>query len=223
MVPYSFSQPQQTERLDLFGWGVLVFFFLGGGLFFSFSFFLLNLEVGIQIHSDMSHGIYDISLKTWVGGTLCYKMAVPLFRQALTSVCISSVMYWKSSHLLSWTSTSRREIFFVLVCVNPWTLSKDIAILLKYKKVGDLVFNLPCIHLILLSFQDMDMYYPETDTPAMARTSNLNEELGQVSKNFLRCNVCCIVWGDGRCERMLHKCALFFYIVACLMQLLHFH
>ena len=24
------------------------------------------------------------------------------------------------------------------------------------------------------------MYYSETDTPAMARTSNLNEELGQV-------------------------------------------
>lgn len=29
-------------------------------------------------------------------------------------------------------------------------------------------------------FQDIDMYYDETDTPAMARTSNLNEELGQV-------------------------------------------
>lgn len=29
--------------------------------------------------------------------------------------------------------------------------------------------------------QDLDMYHAETDTPAMARTSNLNEELGQVS------------------------------------------
>lgn len=29
--------------------------------------------------------------------------------------------------------------------------------------------------------QDMEMYYAETDTPAVARTSNLNEELGQVS------------------------------------------
>lgn len=28
--------------------------------------------------------------------------------------------------------------------------------------------------------QDTDMYYIENDTPAMARTSNLNEELGQV-------------------------------------------
>ena len=29
------------------------------------------------------------------------------------------------------------------------------------------------------------MYYDENDTPAMARTSNLNEELGQVSKYLL--------------------------------------
>ncbi|XP_013928112.1 PREDICTED: phospholipid-transporting ATPase IB [Thamnophis sirtalis] len=29
---------------------------------------------------------------------------------------------------------------------------------------------------------DIDMYYTETDTPAMARTSNLNEELGQLGK-----------------------------------------
>lgn len=34
------------------------------------------------------------------------------------------------------------------------------------------------------------MYYPETDTPAMARTSNLNEELGQVRQHFLKCHVC---------------------------------
>ncbi|CAC5421630.1 DRS2 [Mytilus coruscus] len=31
---------------------------------------------------------------------------------------------------------------------------------------------------------DLDMYYAETDTPAMARTSNLNEELGQVKYIF---------------------------------------
>uniref|UniRef100_A0A8C3D3F6 Phospholipid-transporting ATPase n=1 Tax=Cairina moschata TaxID=8855 RepID=A0A8C3D3F6_CAIMO len=42
---------------------------------------------------------------------------------------------------------------------------------------------------------DIDMYYPETDTPAMARTSNLNEELGQVKYLFsdktgtLTCNI----------------------------------
>lgn len=31
--------------------------------------------------------------------------------------------------------------------------------------------------------QDVEMYYSETDTPAMARTSNLNEELGQVGSS----------------------------------------
>lgn len=31
---------------------------------------------------------------------------------------------------------------------------------------------------------DIEMYHPETDTPAMARTSNLNEELGMVRYVF---------------------------------------
>lgn len=31
---------------------------------------------------------------------------------------------------------------------------------------------------------DVQMYHAETDTPAMARTSNLNEELGQVRYIF---------------------------------------
>lgn len=31
---------------------------------------------------------------------------------------------------------------------------------------------------------DLDMYYKESDTPAMARTSNLNEELGMVKYVF---------------------------------------
>lgn len=35
--------------------------------------------------------------------------------------------------------------------------------------------------------QDVEMYYSETDTPAMARTSNLNEELGQVSSSSCSC------------------------------------
>lgn len=34
----------------------------------------------------------------------------------------------------------------------------------------------------LFVFEDLQMYHAESDTPALARTSNLNEELGQVSK-----------------------------------------
>lgn len=33
---------------------------------------------------------------------------------------------------------------------------------------------------------DIDMYHPETNTPAMARTSNLNEELGMVMPLSIR-------------------------------------
>ena len=32
--------------------------------------------------------------------------------------------------------------------------------------------------------KDRRMYYPPTDTPALARTSNLNEELGQIQYIF---------------------------------------
>ncbi|KAG8452878.1 hypothetical protein GDO86_004610 [Hymenochirus boettgeri] len=56
---------------------------------------------------------------------------------------------------------------------------------------------------------DRDMYYSETDTPAMARTSNLNEELGQVKylfsdktgtltcniMNFKKCSIAGITYG----------------------------
>jgi hypothetical protein len=31
---------------------------------------------------------------------------------------------------------------------------------------------------------DIDMYHEESDTPAVARTSNLNEELGQVLESL---------------------------------------
>ena len=59
---------------------------------------------------------------------------------------------------------------------------------------NELVFLLTCMYLLYVTsltsvtsqFQaifinmDIDMYHEESDTPAMARTSNLNEELGQV-------------------------------------------
>ncbi|XP_064481329.1 probable phospholipid-transporting ATPase IA isoform X3 [Ornithodoros turicata] len=57
--------------------------------------------------------------------------------------------------------------------------------------------TLEMVRFIQASFinMDIDMYHEDTDTPAMARTSNLNEELGQVKYIFsdktgtLTCNV----------------------------------
>ncbi|XP_028753721.1 putative phospholipid-transporting ATPase 9 [Neltuma alba] len=70
---------------------------------------------------------------------------------------------------------------------------------------------------ILQSFfinQDLHMYYEETDKPARARTSNLNEELGQVhtilsdktgtltcnSMEFIKCSIAGVAYGQGVTE-----------------------
>lgn len=62
--------------------------------------------------------------------------------------------------------------------------------------------------------QDQEMYYEEADRPARARTSNLNEELGQVdtilsdktgtltcnSMEFVKCSIAGILYGRGMTE-----------------------
>lgn len=62
--------------------------------------------------------------------------------------------------------------------------------------------------------QDLHMYFEETDRPAQARTSNLNEELGQVhtilsdktgtltcnSMEFIKCSIAGITYGQGMTE-----------------------
>uniref|UniRef100_A0A8B9KFP6 Phospholipid-transporting ATPase n=1 Tax=Astyanax mexicanus TaxID=7994 RepID=A0A8B9KFP6_ASTMX len=89
-----------------------------------------------------------------------------------------------------------------------WYLSRDISLNFWYNLLTFIILynNLIPISLLvtlevvkftqaLFINWDMEMYYSETDTPAMARTSNLNEELGQVKYLFsdktgtLTCNV----------------------------------
>ncbi|MQL83085.1 hypothetical protein Taro_015571 [Colocasia esculenta] len=67
--------------------------------------------------------------------------------------------------------------------------------------------------------QDQEMYYEETDKPARARTSNLNEELGQVdtilsdktgtltcnSMEFVRCSIGGVAYGDAVTEETIGK------------------
>ncbi|KAK4798453.1 hypothetical protein SAY86_030779 [Trapa natans] len=62
--------------------------------------------------------------------------------------------------------------------------------------------------------QDLDMYHAETDRPARARTSNLNEELGQIdtilsdktgtltcnSMEFIKCSIAGVAFGRGETE-----------------------
>ncbi len=61
---------------------------------------------------------------------------------------------------------------------------------------------------------DRDMYHAETDTPALARTSNLNEELGMVNTvlsdktgtltrnvmEFFKCSIAGVAYGAGITE-----------------------
>lgn len=48
--------------------------------------------------------------------------------------------------------------------------------------ITSVFFRKVVLDLLCFWFQDTDMLYEPTNTPAMARTSNLNEELGQVSQ-----------------------------------------
>lgn len=62
--------------------------------------------------------------------------------------------------------------------------------------------------------KDLNMYHRESDTPALARTSNLNEELGQIEyifsdktgtltrnlMEFFKCSIAGVMYGTGVTE-----------------------
>uniref|UniRef100_A0A3Q2YBP1 Phospholipid-transporting ATPase n=1 Tax=Hippocampus comes TaxID=109280 RepID=A0A3Q2YBP1_HIPCM len=100
------------------------------------------------------------------------------------------------------------NVFFCFVLFFWWWIIGDISTNFAYNLLTFIILynNLIPISLLvtlevvkftqaLFINWDVEMYYAETDTPAMARTSNLNEELGQVKYLFsdktgtLTCNV----------------------------------
>uniref|UniRef100_A0A8C7DY96 Phospholipid-transporting ATPase n=1 Tax=Oncorhynchus kisutch TaxID=8019 RepID=A0A8C7DY96_ONCKI len=122
--------------------------------------------------------------------------------QILVLFCILLVMALVSSIGASiWNKQHTEE-----AC---WYLSRDISTNFWYNLLTFIILynNLIPISLLVtlevvkftqalfINWVCTDMYYAETDTPAMARTSNLNEELGQVKYLFsdktgtLTCNV----------------------------------
>ena len=79
----------------------------------------------------------------------------------------------------------------MLFCIS--TLNNIPIAIFFYISLKKLICRKSCLFYYLMYFlcttQDIDMYYDVTDTPAMARTSNLNEELGQV--NSKKVNLYC--------------------------------
>ncbi|XP_055378275.1 probable phospholipid-transporting ATPase IA isoform X3 [Condylostylus longicornis] len=98
------------------------------------------------------------------------------------------------------TSAIFNEIWTRNHLTTDWYLGLDVDVLSKNFGYNLLTFIILYNNLIPISLQvtlelvrflqaifinfDVEMYHEETDTPAMARTSNLNEELGQVKYIF---------------------------------------
>ncbi|GAB2280370.1 Phospholipid-transporting ATPase 3 [Dionaea muscipula] len=75
---------------------------------------------------------------------------------------------------------SNRFVVMILTMFTLITLFSTIIPISLYVSIEGIKF----IQSIQFINQDMDMYHAETNTPALARTSNLNEELGQVEYIF---------------------------------------
>lgn len=75
------------------------------------------------------------------------------------------------------------EVIYIYIYIFPVTLQDLIHIL--FHLTNHSIFLLQMIKFILSTQfinKDLHMHHIETDTAALARTSNLNEELGQVLK-----------------------------------------
>ncbi|KAL8161555.1 hypothetical protein V2J09_013044 [Rumex salicifolius] len=105
---------------------------------------------------------------------------------------------------------SNRFVVFILTMFTLITLFSTIIPISLYVSIEGIKF----IQSIQFINQDMNMYHAETNTPALARTSNLNEELGQVEyifsdktgtltrnlMEFFKCSIGGQVYGTGITE-----------------------
>ncbi|KAG2438842.1 hypothetical protein HXX76_005382 [Chlamydomonas incerta] len=147
-----------------------------------------------------------------------------LFFCVLLIWCVISAVYhaW-------WTSTHFRQHWYMRPDANDADSDPDspaqtgavnffVALLLySYLVPVSLYVSIEMVKVfqaMVLIAQDRDMYHAETDTPALARTSNLNEELGMVAAvmtdktgtltrnvmEFFKCSIAGVAYGAGITE-----------------------
>ncbi|EEC13161.1 conserved hypothetical protein, partial [Ixodes scapularis] len=159
---------------------------------------------------------------TWVFGFVIYtghetklmmnSTAAPLKRSTVDKVTNTQIiMLFLLLIVLALISSVASELWTSQHAATDWYLGLDdlssnsnfgfnfLTFIILYNNLIpiSLQVTLEMVRFIQASFINMDteMYHEETDTPAMARTSNLNEELGQVKYIFsdktgtLTCNI----------------------------------
>lgn len=159
---------------------------------------------------------------TWVFGFVIYtghetklmmnSTAAPLKRSTVDKVTNTQIiMLFLLLIVLALVSSVASELWTSKHATTDWYLGLDdlssnsnfgfnfLTFIILYNNLIpiSLQVTLEMVRFIQASFINMDteMYHEETDTPAMARTSNLNEELGQIKYIFsdktgtLTCNI----------------------------------
>ncbi|ORY86128.1 hypothetical protein BCR37DRAFT_335757, partial [Protomyces lactucae-debilis] len=105
---------------------------------------------------------------------------IVLFVIGLAIFCTVGYYIWHSkTEKRLWYLASARQLTFIQVFVSFIILYNTMVPLSLY-------VSLEIVKLIqqILLQEDIDMYHEQSDTPAVARTSTINEELGQVSYVF---------------------------------------
>ena len=134
-------------------------------------------ETKIRLNASRNVRIKRPSMQTLVNRIV---IAIVVFVLCLSIFCTSGYYIWHSrTEIKLWYLQAAREIAFIPIFVSFIILYNTMVPLSLYVSME----IVKLIQQILLE-QDIDMYHEETNTPAEARTSTINEELGQVSYIF---------------------------------------